>query len=195
MKNKGNRKLQILILGLLILTFNNCKDKIEVRRVGQETKDFCVYNAGSWWVYQNSRTNEIDTWRILSSDRKEIIQKKNEVSYELFIMFLKTDIATHFELNVEPNYSIIFIGNPINQLQPVYFEGSKEDYIGCGNNLLHLIRTDSLDGICVVKEFKYNNIPCVGILPIQYTWKRKFGIQQMIYANNDTLKLIDFKIN
>jgi hypothetical protein len=61
------KEYKILLVSSLffILLFNSCKDKEQfVYNISQETKDYCVFQTGTWWEYENINTHEIDTYFI-----------------------------------------------------------------------------------------------------------------------------------
>ena len=65
------KKLLILIILGLSLIINNCKDKDEIiRHVDPELKAWGLYQKGTWWVYEEEKTKNIDSFWVDSVDFK-----------------------------------------------------------------------------------------------------------------------------
>lgn len=70
-----NFTLQVVrnLLYLIIcyaLGLSSCGPNDEVKPtyyIDQDTKDFCIFNVGSWWVYQDSASGQRDTVTILAN--------------------------------------------------------------------------------------------------------------------------------
>jgi hypothetical protein len=57
------KKILILIIIGLTLSVFNCKDKEEIiRHVDPELKEWGLYQKGTWWVYEEENTKDIDSF-------------------------------------------------------------------------------------------------------------------------------------
>jgi len=67
-----------LVLCFLLLVLGcKCKDEeVPTLYLSQESKDYCLYQPGSWWVYQSEQSLAYDTLKI-TGIRNEIIFSKN----------------------------------------------------------------------------------------------------------------------
>lgn len=61
---------QIVIILLSISLYNGCKDERtpEIRNISQELKDWMFFDTGTWWLYQNVQTKELDSQYVTNSD-------------------------------------------------------------------------------------------------------------------------------
>ena len=60
----------VLVVGILL---NACiKPTYSYEYIDQETKDFCVFGKGSYWIYQDSITNNLDSVMLMQSLLKTV---------------------------------------------------------------------------------------------------------------------------
>jgi hypothetical protein len=180
----------------LLLFLSTCKkDKPETRYVDQETKDFAVFKPGSWWLYQNKKTNERDTWKLVS--KKESIAMADETTpynFEQISLIIQTKLNDSFEYLIEER-SVMFITNKYFGLfQPAYFENGSNQIGSCDNNYIKVIRRDSFKNQCINREFGLYPGPCTTKFPIYTKWERNKGLTKLAYYNGDTLTLVGQKI-
>ena len=66
------KKILFLILIVSVFIFN-CKEKPKPEFfIDQDTKDFCVFKVGSWWIYQEELSAEKDCVWVVESNEKKI---------------------------------------------------------------------------------------------------------------------------
>ena len=77
------KKLLILICFLPFVLFC-CKDKErQTIYIDQETKDYCDFKTGSWWVYKEEKTGMVDTVSVYNYENKIVsIEELSPVDFE-----------------------------------------------------------------------------------------------------------------
>lgn len=191
--NNFNLKFQKHLLVLFIPLLQCCDQETKgVQNIHPELKDFCVFKKGTFWVFENTNTNQIDTWNVVHTDNG--IYSGNMGNIEKEKMYIKSvgKVDIVFESKTD---NVLFMENNGNAVgHTMYFHGSLGDIAGgCGSGQFKYTMADSLNGVCHQKTFKYFISPCNTYFPSQITWERNTGIKQMIYNNGDTLNRIDFK--
>lgn len=90
----------ILFLSLSIFTFS-CKRNVYYK-VHPDFKDFCVFKENSYWIYQDSASNLIDTVILLSSENNSNIEdEQNYYEYYNFHLVHKTsDTVINITANI-----------------------------------------------------------------------------------------------
>ncbi len=64
-------KSKIILVQFLIITlYWGCKDERtpEMRNISQELKDWMFFDTGTWWLYQNVQTEDLDSQFVTKSD-------------------------------------------------------------------------------------------------------------------------------
>jgi hypothetical protein len=100
---KENNRLFIFSL-FFILLFNSCKDKEQyVYYISQETKDYCVFQTGTWWEYENINTHEIDTYFITQATNNIKPTRENNISQQEISMRYKRTLTynNEFLINID----------------------------------------------------------------------------------------------
>lgn len=65
------KKLLILLIHALPFIITTCKDDKPEFFVDQDTRDYCVFKEGSWWLYEEEATSEKDcVWVTQSKEKK-----------------------------------------------------------------------------------------------------------------------------
>ncbi|MDP2175641.1 MAG: hypothetical protein Q8K70_06980 [Bacteroidota bacterium] len=173
---------------LMIIT-QSCDKKTEPPKayIAQETKDFCVFQKGTWWEYENTRTNLLDTWKVINLTFNFFNDEKiGNVNYETFGMEITSKYNDTFKFGGFKFGYGFSTSKYFGIGQIAYFETEK---VGCDNNNLELIKSYSINKICVKKEFKMLPFPCTTFFPYYTKWERHKGITEMAYYNGDTLRL------
>lgn len=196
---KMKRNATIVLYALLLSVLLNCSDENfknrETSYIGSETKAFCEFKIGSWWVYRVSKTLAIDTWKLETYNKSTILANKNSQNNVEFIgMGISSNLHNTFNLEIRGNV-LEFSTNQYNGLyQPSYFEASTNGLKTCDNNTLSRTETDSLNEKCILKTFKIEPFYCTNLFPIQTQWVRNVGIKTCIYSNGDSLELISCNV-
>lgn len=78
------KKLLLLIICLLTLVFFCCKDKErQTIYIDQETKDYCDFKTGSWWIYKEEKSGIVDTISVYNYENKIVsIEELSHVDFE-----------------------------------------------------------------------------------------------------------------
>jgi len=64
-------KFKIITIKILIISlYLGCKDERtpEIRNISQEIKDWMFFDTGTWWLYQNVQTGELDSQYVTNSN-------------------------------------------------------------------------------------------------------------------------------
>jgi hypothetical protein len=78
----------VLLLGILL---NACwKPKYDNEYISQEAKDYCMFEEGSYWIYQDSVTSNLDSV-ILTKTLLEYQEKEWEMNYHTITECYKSD--------------------------------------------------------------------------------------------------------
>jgi hypothetical protein len=184
-----------LLFSFITLFFTqSCDKKTEppTAYIAQETKDFCVFQKGTWWEYENTRTNLLDTWKVVEVlNRFEVIENtKGKVTYWAEDIKLNLTSIYRDTFSFSMGGGVYFSTNKhlgLNQLS--YYENGLDSMSICDNLKIKTITRDSIDGKCVLRAFKYITYPCTPFFPYYTKWERHKGITEMAYYNGDTLRL------
>lgn len=100
--------IPLLIMGLLLTLASNCKKPKEptpkapvtIYNYLGDVKDYCVFKQGTYWVYQNDLTGDLDSHWVSSCDVWDETQKGTEdyskhitLKQERFDMFIRTNFV------------------------------------------------------------------------------------------------------
>jgi len=187
-----------ITLAILIISQFGCKDKYQAPTswVGQETIDFTLFKKNSWWLYKNVNNNFQDTWKIIEVNEKMLLaspksQPANIQTYELKIA---TSYNDTFFYRIQNGSLYFYTKKNSGEVQEAYFDNGLKSLSVCDNNKLINVKSDSMSGIVVRKEFEMLPFPCTNIFPRQFVWERKIGLTKFSYQNGDTLILIDYNL-
>ncbi len=196
--NKSTEIFSSICYMIFLFFFISCKEdksETETKYVDQETKDFVAFKPGSWWVYQNSQTNEIDTWKLIS--RNESIANADEANIfntEKIHLTIYTILNDTFQYTME-NFGANFrTSKYFGLVQPAYFENGTDKIGSCDNNYIKIIKRDSFNGQCIRREFGLYPEPCTTKFPIYTKWERFKGLIKFAYKNGDTFNIINHKV-
>ncbi|MDP2176788.1 MAG: hypothetical protein Q8K70_12865 [Bacteroidota bacterium] len=187
-------KKSILFSFITLLFTQSCDKKTEPHTayIAKETKDFCVFQKGTWWEYENTRTNLLDTWKVVEVlNRFEVIENtKGKVTYWAEDIKLNLTSIYRDTFSVFVGGGVDFSTNKYFGLHQLsYFENGLDSMSVCDNLKIKTITRDSMDGKCVLRAFKYITYPCTTFFPYYTKWERHKGITEMAYYNGDTLRL------
>lgn len=180
---------------LITLLLSNCKEDFSNRTtdyVDQETKDFVLYQPGTWWEYLNTSTNEIDTWKVIAIQYD--ITRANEFNpnnVEEYLVRIKSTKFNDFDFYISMSAMILVSKKTLGLSQDAFFNpalGVKKNQT-CDNNYLDLKSSDTLNSKFIKCSFEVNPSPCTDFFPKYYEWKRHIGLEKMICLNGDTLIL------
>lgn len=100
--------IAISICAMIIVLASNCKkppvikpkDPVTIYNYLGDVKDYCVFKLGTYWVYENDLTHDIDSHWVSSCNVYEVTQKGTEdhskhitLKQELFDMIVKTNFV------------------------------------------------------------------------------------------------------
>lgn len=109
------KKLLIVIICLLpfVLIFCNDKER-QIIYIDQETKDYCDFKKGSWWVYKEEKTGMIDTVSVYNYENKIVsIEELSPVDFEQTRVFTIWSLYGH-DLTMASPFIKIAADNGIN---------------------------------------------------------------------------------
>lgn len=186
-----------LIFALFTLTFFQfCKHpETKIHEIDKETKEWVVFQPGTWWLYKNLRTLESDTWKVVSHTESVILADEvNASNFKVLKIHIQTRFRDTFYIYVNSGSATFVTSKHFGLSQLCFFNSSSLSLGACDNNKLNLTHSDTTDNVCTSKVFDMSPLPCTSYFPSYYFWERKIGIKQMIYFNGDTLKLVDQNI-
>jgi hypothetical protein len=123
---------KILLTVLILISFYGCRKDHEkspkeseylgLLSMGQ-AKDYLLFKQGTWWVYKNSITNEIDTM-VLTSSSLEILEVRNlNPAYPLYYNFDFEYITFNIQsLRDNATYTTYCSTNGISENAPGFYE-------------------------------------------------------------------------
>ena len=181
---------------LISVTFQACKDDSTppLNTINQETQDFTVFNKNSWWVYMNTRTNELDTWKVQGNSQSIVPPSEMNEGFERIILDIQTIHHDSFQFIITSQTAKFLTKKHFGLAQDCYFENTFGFAGACDNNKIRLLSRDSINNICVRKLFDIYPEPCTTKFPLYIQWGKNKGITKMSYSNMDTLILIDSKL-
>jgi hypothetical protein len=189
-------KKTLLFSFITLLFTQSCDKKTEPRTafIAQETKDFCVFQKGTWWEYENTRTNLLDTWKVvevLNRFAQQTDGSKNEKVVYLFEdIRIKITSIYRDTFSFDVGGGVRFRTNKYFGLHQLsYYENGLDSMSICDNLKIKTITRDSIDGKCILRAFKYITYPCTTFFPYHTKWERHKGITEMAYYNGDTFRL------
>ena len=186
----------LFLLSLIFSLFQGCKDKSHPPTIyiTPETKDFCSFKPGTWWVYRNTQSNALDTWKVYKYEESVALGGRHRAeNYEFNNLYISTNLHDTFELYIENGSLDFFTRDFFGILQPAYFENGTDKGGGCDNNYIKLMRRDTIGGI-VHKEFQLFPSPCTNYFPNHTRWKRYTGLIEFSHLKGVTFKIVSSKI-
>lgn len=186
-----------LLLVVVLTIFYGCYPKYESSQtilIDQETKDFAVFQTGSWWLYQNKRTLALDTWKLFQFYLDAIVpaSKSTEFNYELKILRFKRSLSNDtFDMYIEEKRINFISAKYFGQGQILYRENANDRVSICNNLWLRVLARDSINEQCVLRAFAYETYPCTTFFPSYVKWERYKGLTEYSYLDGDTFHLID----
>jgi len=187
---------------IIVLLLGGCKckdDEVPTRLLSQESKDYCLFLPGSWWVYQNEQTLEYDTLKITGVQNALIFSKntndnieRNTIAFEQKELFVANKSSLE-RGTIESYYGFNFnggVGYEIYFDRPTY----RIDSISISTTLKLVKYYDTIQFNRVayksVKQFQ-------SLINFEYKyiyWANHIGIIQLEKPNGDIWNLINYSV-
>lgn len=191
--------LIILFAGVVLVGCIFKKDEPRTFLLSQESKDYCLFLSGSWWVYQNEQTLEYDTLRI-TSIQQEVSYSKNSnenlerinIGFEQKRMFSK-NIFTLDRGDSESILSFKYNGG-INET--IYFDSKvyKDDSVSVTRTCKYIQYFDSLQ----LKTIQYKDVKRFrSLILIEHKnifWSKHIGIIKLEKPDGEIWNLINYSV-
>ncbi|MCB0737086.1 MAG: hypothetical protein KDC92_06205 [Bacteroidetes bacterium] len=159
----------------------------------QETKDYCFFKKGSWWVYEEATSGAIDS---VFCYKDEIYIAEPDKITAAFVEYLAVQINSSFYnknlsfhsqsclLTDGKQADLIFFREVNTALSTVlYYEVPNIDGEPCqlsSPRTIHLHDYDNYLGYDKVRAFETQNPLNLSFMPIQTIWARDIGIIKRI---------------
>jgi hypothetical protein len=180
----------ILLLIIITAILNSCTKPKEVLTISDEMKDYIMFPSGSYWIYEDTVTGDVDSVRLVEQfiDTQECFSC-GQIYYENLNQTFNTSLQhksykliTHVEYSVKYGYIIIY-----DVLFTTNLEINTCTYNGC-----YIDKKDSLNNFNQVMVFTYNSYDTI-------YYAKNIGKIKYSYTNNDSIShkfiLTNFNIN
>jgi len=187
---------------IIVLLLGGCKckdDEVPTRLLSQESKDYCLFLPGSWWVYQNDQNLEYDTLRI-TEIQNEIFYSKNsnDNTERNTISFVQKQLYSLNTLRLirgDRESALYFTYNG-GFGEMLYFDSPsyRQDSIADTNDAQLLIFYDSIQ----FNSTKYRSVKYFkSLVFIEYRnvyWAKHIGIVKLEKPNGNIWNLINYSV-
>lgn len=189
-------KKNFLFVSILILLGLSCKkSSSRTIEIEKETRDWVVFQPGTWWVYKNINNNFIDTWKVVGMSEGLVLADEFSISnYKYINVNIQSKYKDTFYLYIENEYCYLSTNKYFGLDQMCFHNGINPEISSCDNNKLRLIKSDTTNGVCTSKVFDTYPYSCTSFFPAFFEWQRNVGLRKMVYNIGDTLELINQKI-
>jgi hypothetical protein len=187
------------IIGLLILMiFSSCVTRYSYEYIDQETKDYCMFKKGSYWIYQDSVTNNIDSVLLVQSFL-ESAERNGEYGHIFIVEFYTGELCHYLSdtsmslfYNLHPSKKccfpiIAFHSNIPDTEKNITFCFSFENF-AYSNLISYNIGSNIFNNVKI--NWK-NNILINGFVSnyhVKYYWVKNIGIiRYEIYNSNNEI--------
>ena len=202
------------LLFVLTLIITNCKDDPKPEFfIDEDTKEYCVFNIGSWWIYEEEKGFHLDTQNLLINNNVTLESKNLSYKRKGFISKWQNSDDYYKGMNeieifngpsrTEPKISYSsesFVIGP-NLFEDITFISTKDTtfkFNPSGQYELKLL--NAWDTIIIFNK-KYNDVRCFDILNGSYSayqkkvyWARNVGKIRIERADGTIWNLIDYNI-
>ena len=185
-KNRHLVKAGIIVL-LLSMLLNACF-KLEELRIDQESKDYCLFKEGSYWIFQDSATHKIDSVVINQEISYEFSQdgEYKRESYSTRVTSYSQDNISSWKVRLVSRFeNCAFISD---LFATMYHNGGEFEKIPNYHDVILVNKKDhySITGITYsnVKIFEQNTIERINI----FFWAKHIGlIRTEIYKDDNII--------
>jgi len=193
------RKLLITLWIILLLSicFNACF-KTKTILIDQESKDYCLFDQGSYWIYQDSATQAIDSVVVGSQIDRRIWDEGrfNCEAYLFSIVFHYQDATSRSQRFLSSKFyedsKLTGILEDRGHINFYYHSGKVKEYFHLyGNTQIRLLFLMDKNQY-FINEITFNNIKIFEFsVPVKkeiYYWAKHVGlIREEKYDENDNL--------
>jgi len=192
--------LKCVFIGVLLLGGCKCKDdEVPTLLLSQESKDYCLFLPGSWWVYQNETTLQYDTLTITNVENAFFYSKNSNDNTERYtISFKQKELFSKNSIRLDRGTIESYLGFTYNGGfgDELYFDRPtyRKDSISILNSLKFKVHLDSM-------EFKSSRFYSVkhfeSLSPIEYKniyWVNNIGMVKLEKPNGDIWNLINYSV-
>lgn len=107
---------------LSVFCFQCKKSSSPIYEILPETKEWTVFQPGTWWLYKNLRTNSTDTWKVVSyKESVRIAGKTSPDSYKTLQIYIETRLRDTFYYLVTPGSSTLKTSKYFGLFQMCFF--------------------------------------------------------------------------
>jgi hypothetical protein len=148
-------KKPLISIFVCLLLFVGCDTNPDPLKIDEESKAYCLFNEGTFWVYEDSATSQRDSVVVVSNPSKIWSRNKNHEGYEMKLHTYTQEDTLENYLLVMPEYlnwpehnpsftcgffsfPYLYGSNPFDWLSPkpfmqaVHFEGDPINFEGGG---------------------------------------------------------------
>jgi len=177
--------MKYIIIVLTFLSFWGCKkdEESEVKhyRIDNETKEWIYYKTGSFWVYQDSSSNMLDTLLIVNDSLNKLYHQQissHDASYYYDLLKIEYDSNNYYALKTES-----MIGEGV--MTRKFKNGSEHAYFDSEHLLLGvIIDLHNSDGDVIGSTVHLNNFDSYSILGNNFSNVKEIKITD--YITNKT---------
>jgi hypothetical protein len=163
--------------------------------ISSEFKSYCVFPAGSYWIYENASDGIRDTVTLLSyeSEIGTSFNNNNECT-ETAILRLSSTYQGVINLSVTTN--LISGSSWSNELRVIYSNSSFERFILPDNDIMLEYDTITLNSILYQDVYVFESLSAgFGDPILEEVFAKNIGVIYRKFDNNAEFHLIEYNLN
>jgi len=185
---------------LMLLLGCKCKDDgVPTLYLSQESKDYCLYQPGSWWVYQSEQSLQYDTLKITGVQNEILFSKNTNQNFERYKISIEIKQllgVKAIELETGDRESNLYAKHNGGSSDMLYFDSPSytKDSISDGPYWKYTEYVDSLS----IKNETYHSIKYFSSFKlIEYKniyWAKHIGIIKLEKPNGEIWNLVNYSV-